>query len=69
MVLLQLRGEAGGLLLKDNWDNTTVENIYASDQYAEYAQQMYEWAQKGYIPADAASNTESGTEQIRAEIS
>jgi len=57
---------SGGLLLKDNWDNTTVENIYASDQYAEYAQQMYEWAQKGYIPADAASNTESGIEQIRA---
>lgn len=57
---------SGALLLKDNWDNTTIENVYASDQFAEYAKTMYEWAQKGYIQADAASNTETAIVQIKA---
>lgn len=55
---------SGALLLADSWDNTTVENIYASEQYAEYAKTMYDWAQKGYIPSDGASNTDDGTVQL-----
>lgn len=44
--------------------STTVENIYATDEYMTYAQKMYEWAQKGYFSADAATNTDAGTAQI-----
>jgi ABC-type sugar transport system, periplasmic component len=55
---------SGGLLLADNWKNTTVENIYASKQYENFANTMYNWSQKGYIPSDAASNTDDGTQQI-----
>jgi putative aldouronate transport system substrate-binding protein len=54
----------GGLIDGLNKENTTVENIYASDSYMEYAQKMYEWAQKGYFSADAATNTDSGTAQV-----
>ena len=53
------------LLLTDGYDNTTIENIYASDAYADYAKTMYDWAQKGYIPADAASNTDDGQVQLK----
>ena len=56
---------SGGLLLTDGYDNTTIENIYASDAYADYAKTMYDWAQKGYIPADAASNTDDGQVQLK----
>ncbi len=57
---------SGGLLLADNWDNTTIENIYASEQYRHYAEVMYDWAQKGYIPSDAASNTDTDTSQLQS---
>lgn len=56
---------SGGLLLTDGFEDTTVENIYASEEYAEYAQTMYDWAQKGYIPADAPSNTDNGQVQLQ----
>lgn len=55
---------SGGLILTDDADNTTIQNIYASDEYAAYAQTMYDWAQKGYISADAASNTDDGQVQL-----
>ncbi len=44
--------------------NTTIENLYASEEYAAYAQRMYDWAQKGYIAPDAATNTDSAQMQI-----
>lgn len=45
-------------------ENTTIQNLYATDAYMEYAERMYDWAQKGYYSADAATNTDSGTAQI-----
>lgn len=54
---------SGVLLLDQNdpdWsDNTTIVNQFTSEEYAEYANMMYEWAQAGYISPDAASNTDS----------
>lgn len=41
-----------------NGDTDTVVNIFETDEYAEYAQRMYDWAQKGYISADAAASEE-----------
>lgn len=55
---------AGVLMLEDNWSNTTIENLYASDSYKKYAEIMYDWAQKGYIPSDAASNTDTNLIQM-----
>lgn len=52
---------ASGILLfrDDDFTGLTIENMYETDEYASYAQRMYDWAQKGYISKDAATNTES----------
>ena len=55
---------AGGLIDCLDKSNTTIENVYASDEYMEYAERMYDWAQKGYFSSDAATNTDDGTAQI-----
>ena len=57
---------AGGLVDCLDKTDTTVKNIYATDEYLDYAERMYDWAQKGYFSADAATNTDSGTAQIAA---
>lgn len=54
----------GGLMDSLNTEDTTVKNIYSSDEYMEYAKKMYEWAQKGYYSSDAATNTDAGTAQV-----
>lgn len=43
---------------------TTIQNVYATEEYMEYAKKMYEWAKKGYFSSDAATNTDSGTTQV-----
>lgn len=55
-----------GALVDATSGSTTVENLYASDEYREFVEKMYDWAQKGYIMPDAVSNTEGGTTLIRA---
>jgi putative aldouronate transport system substrate-binding protein len=53
----------GTLILgNDKYDRNKVTNIYATEEYADYCQRMYEWAQKGWISADAAVTTESADE-------
>lgn len=54
----------GGLVDCLDKTDTTVKNIYATDEYMKYAEKMYDWAQKGYFSADAATNTDAGTAQI-----
>lgn len=45
---------------QDDWSQfTTFENLYASDEYREYAELMYKWAQKGFISPDAGSNMDA----------
>lgn len=54
-----------GVLMGAGLDgNTTVENLYASEEYAAHAKLAYEWAQAGYIPSNAATNTDSAQMQI-----
>ena len=55
-----------GALVNALDSSTTVENLYASDAYKDFVYRMYDWAQKGYIMPDGVSNTESGTNLIRA---
>lgn len=53
----------GGLIFNnDNYDPTKFVNLYATPEYADYCQTMYEWAQKGWISADAAVTTDSADE-------
>lgn len=56
-----------GVLLGAGLDGETkIENLYASDEYKEYAGRMYQWAQAGYFSPDAATNTDSGTVQVQS---
>ena len=55
---------SGGLVDCLDKTDTTVKNIYATEEYMAYAKRMYDWAQKGYFSADAATNTDSGTAQV-----
>ena len=56
----------GVLILRDGFDNTTIENLYETEAYEEYARRMYDWAQKGYISKDAATDTSSALDHIPA---
>lgn len=49
---------SGFLMLNDSFDNMIIENLYETEEYEAYARRMYDWAQKGYISKDAATNTE-----------
>lgn len=50
---------AGGVLtMEDGKFDTTVRNLFETEEYKEYCQMRYEWAQKGYIAPDAATTTE-----------
>lgn len=47
-------------------DDTTVTNLFETQEYADYSKRMYEWAQKGYFSPDAATNTDANTTQIQS---
>ncbi|HHV09395.1 MAG TPA: ABC transporter substrate-binding protein [Clostridiales bacterium] len=49
---------SGFLMLNKDFKNMTISNVYETEEYEAYANLMYEWAQKGYISKDAATNTE-----------
>lgn len=55
-----------GALVDATSGSTTVENLYASEEYKDFVNRMWDWAQKGYIAPDAVNDTESGTGAIRA---
>lgn len=46
----------------DDSDDMTVVDWYETDTYAELVQRRYDWAQKGYIMPDAATNTQNAYE-------
>ena len=50
----------GVLMLNRGFDTTKIENLFATEEYKEYAEMKYRWAQKGYISPDAAITTETG---------
>ena len=49
---------SGVLMLNRSFEDTTVTNLYETEEFEEYARTMYEWMQKGYFSADAATTTE-----------
>lgn len=48
----------GVLMLNRDFSDTTVYNLFETEEYAEYCDMMYRWAQKGFISPDAAVTTE-----------
>ena len=50
---------AGGvLMLNRSFSDLTIHNFFATEEYADYAQRMYNWAQRGYLSPDAAITSE-----------
>ncbi len=45
-------------------DSTEVENLFTSDQYKEYLQQLADWYEAGYILPDAATTDSSSSELL-----
>lgn len=50
---------SGVLMLNKSFENTTIENIFETDEFEEYARRMFEWQKKGYISKDASTTTSS----------
>lgn len=60
---LELYGTNGDYgMIFDPVNSTTIENVFASDMFKEYCKQMKAWVDKGYMPADALTNTTSPQE-------
>ena len=53
-------------VLADMATDTTVVNLYETDQYKDLATTMYEWMQEGLIQADAVNTTETATTLMSA---
>lgn len=49
---------SGFLMLNKDFNNMTISNVYETAEYEEFANRMFDWAGKGYISKDAATNTE-----------
>lgn len=49
---------SGVMMLNRSFTDLKVENLYETEEYKAFADLMYDWAQKGYISGDAATNTE-----------
>lgn len=54
----------GALMMNRSFEDTTIYNLFETDEYKEYARKRYEWAQKGYISPDAAITTVSPDAQM-----
>ena len=46
-------------MLNRSFEDTTIVDLFETEEYAAFCQRMYEWAQKGYISADAAVTTDA----------
>lgn len=49
----------GVLMLNRSFEDMTVYDLFQTEEYKEYCEMRYEWAQKGYLAPDAAVTTEA----------
>lgn len=49
----------GVLMLNRSFEDTTVYDLFETEEYKAYCERRYDWAQKGYIAPDAAVTTEA----------
>ena len=52
----------GVLMLNRSFDSTEIVDLYETEEYAEFCDRMYRWAQKGFMTSDAAVDTDAITE-------
>jgi len=57
----------GVLMLNRSFEDTTIYNLFETEEYAQHAERMYRWAQKGFIAADASVSTDDPTEVFNRE--
>lgn len=55
----------GVLMLNRDFTDTTVYNLFETEEYKQYCDMMYDWAQKGFISSDAAVTTEVPETTVR----
>ena len=53
-------------VLMNHGQETTVKNYYATEEYKDFVNTMYDWQQKGYLSKDAATTTEGVENQVKA---
>ena len=53
-------------VLTDQEENTTIENIFASDWYRDNAAMLHDWFDKGYLSQDAGTSTENWRSLFKA---
>ena len=53
-------------VLSDHAQDTTVVNLYETEQYKDLATHMYNWMQEGLIQADAVNTTETSSTLMEA---
>ena len=58
---------SGVLMLNRGFDDLTVTNLFATEEYAKYAEVMYRWAQNGYISPDAAVTSENQNDLLKTD--
>lgn len=63
---LGVQGGWAGVLMDPVSGNTTIENLYESDEYYEYLTWMRRWQEAGYLSADAATTNDQPGDWIKA---
>ncbi len=60
------QSEASGVLMLDGSQSTTVVNLFATDEFREFAERMYRWNQMGFFSSDAAIATDDFQVMVQA---
>ncbi len=63
---LGVSGGWAGVLMDPVSGNTTIENLYESEEYYEYLTWMRRWQEAGYLSADAATTNDQASDWIKA---
>lgn len=56
----------GFAVLRNFGEDLTVVNTFATEEYKAYCEHVRKWYEAGYISADIAANTESGSTMVKA---
>ena len=56
----------GGVMGIGKDSGSTIVNVFATDEYAEYCKKMREWFQAGYFNGDCATSTDSSQSAVTA---
>jgi len=59
-------GDTMGVLQNFGQDNTKIVNYFETPEYANLVKTMYAWYKKGYILADATTNTNNGVSLVKS---